>query len=151
MVRHDLRQEPGAVIPLAGICAGGWEQSQSLPRPQKTKDGARVPVLPWTWGGADVQALIVHELLHACLGENENQELLHNMDGFDEPSDGSDGDVADSSLDICHQIRDGLKTLIASRNKKISDFYFRYNAYFIRFSTVSTSYFAIICSEWEKL
>ena len=30
--RHDLRQEPGAVVPLAGICAGGGEQSPSLPR-----------------------------------------------------------------------------------------------------------------------
>ena len=30
--RHDPRQEPGAVVPLAGICAGGGEQSPSLPR-----------------------------------------------------------------------------------------------------------------------
>jgi hypothetical protein len=30
--RHDPRHEPGAVVPLAGICAGGDEQSSSLPR-----------------------------------------------------------------------------------------------------------------------
>ena len=30
--RNDLRQEPGAVVPHAGICAGGGEQSPSLPR-----------------------------------------------------------------------------------------------------------------------
>jgi hypothetical protein len=30
--RHDLRQAPGAVVPLAGIRAGGGEQSRSLPR-----------------------------------------------------------------------------------------------------------------------
>jgi hypothetical protein len=30
--RHDPRWEPGAVVPLAGICAGGGEQSPSLPR-----------------------------------------------------------------------------------------------------------------------
>jgi hypothetical protein len=30
--RHDPRWEPGAVLPLAGICAGGGEQSPSLPR-----------------------------------------------------------------------------------------------------------------------
>jgi hypothetical protein len=30
--RHDPRQEPGAVVPLAGICAGGGEQSPSVPR-----------------------------------------------------------------------------------------------------------------------
>lgn len=31
--RHDLRQEPGAVIPLAGIRAGGGGKPPSLPRP----------------------------------------------------------------------------------------------------------------------
>jgi hypothetical protein len=30
--RHDPRWEPGAVVPLAGICAGGGEQSPFLPR-----------------------------------------------------------------------------------------------------------------------
>ena len=30
--RHDPRWQPGAVVPLAGICAGGGEQSPSLPR-----------------------------------------------------------------------------------------------------------------------
>ena len=30
--RHDPRQEPGAVIPPAGICAGGGGQPPSLPR-----------------------------------------------------------------------------------------------------------------------
>lgn len=29
----DLRQEPGAVVPHAGICAGGAGQPASLPRP----------------------------------------------------------------------------------------------------------------------
>ena len=29
----DLRQEPSAVVPLAGICAGGRPQGRSLPRP----------------------------------------------------------------------------------------------------------------------
>ena len=32
--RHDPRQEPGAVVPLAGICAGGGGQPPSLPRLQ---------------------------------------------------------------------------------------------------------------------
>ena len=31
--RHDLRQEPYAVVPHVRICAGGGEQSSSLPRP----------------------------------------------------------------------------------------------------------------------
>ena len=31
--RHNPRQEPGAVIPLAGICAGGRPQGRFLPRP----------------------------------------------------------------------------------------------------------------------
>ena len=30
--RHDLRWEPGALVAHAGICAGGGEQSPSLPR-----------------------------------------------------------------------------------------------------------------------
>ena len=30
--RHDLRQEPGAVVPLAGICAGGLGKPRSLPQ-----------------------------------------------------------------------------------------------------------------------
>jgi hypothetical protein len=32
--RCHLRQEPGAVIPLAGICGGGYEQS-SVPTPTR--------------------------------------------------------------------------------------------------------------------
>ena len=32
-ITSDLRQEPGAGKPHAGICAGGGEQSPSLPRP----------------------------------------------------------------------------------------------------------------------
>ena len=32
-MRHDPRQEPGAVVPHAGICAGGGPQGPSLPRP----------------------------------------------------------------------------------------------------------------------
>jgi len=31
--RHYLRQEPGALVAHAGICAGGAEQSAFLPRP----------------------------------------------------------------------------------------------------------------------
>ena len=31
--RHHLRQEPGAVVPHAGICAGGGPQGPFLPRP----------------------------------------------------------------------------------------------------------------------
>ncbi len=31
--RHYLRQEPGAVVPHAGICAGGAGQPASPPRP----------------------------------------------------------------------------------------------------------------------
>jgi hypothetical protein len=31
--RHYPRQEPSAVVPLAGICAGGRPQGRSLPRP----------------------------------------------------------------------------------------------------------------------
>ena len=31
-ISHDPRWEPSAVVPLAGICAGGGEQSPSLPR-----------------------------------------------------------------------------------------------------------------------
>jgi hypothetical protein len=30
---YHPRQEPGAGKPHAGICAGGWSQGQSLPRP----------------------------------------------------------------------------------------------------------------------
>ena len=41
--RHDPRQEPGAVVPLAGICAGGDEKSSSLPR-QLRSDEAIVGV-----------------------------------------------------------------------------------------------------------
>ena len=33
-ITSDFRQEPGAGKPLAGICAGGGEQSPSLPRPE---------------------------------------------------------------------------------------------------------------------
>jgi hypothetical protein len=33
-VRQNPRQEPSAVVPLAGICAGGAEQSALLPRPR---------------------------------------------------------------------------------------------------------------------
>src|SRR4029453_18730641 len=34
--RHDPRQEPGAVVPHAGICAGGAGSPASLPRPSQT-------------------------------------------------------------------------------------------------------------------
>ena len=34
-ITFDLRQEPGAGKPHARICAGGEEQSSSLPRPNK--------------------------------------------------------------------------------------------------------------------
>jgi len=36
--RHHPRQEPGAGKPHAGICAGGWPQGQSLPRPEHRRD-----------------------------------------------------------------------------------------------------------------
>ena len=32
-ITFDLRQEPGAGKPHAGLCAGGWSRDQSLPRP----------------------------------------------------------------------------------------------------------------------
>ncbi len=34
-MRHDLRQEPYAVVPHVRICAGGGGQPPSLPRPPK--------------------------------------------------------------------------------------------------------------------
>src|ERR1019366_5077239 len=34
--RSHLRQEPSAVVPLAGICAGGRPQGRSLPRPARS-------------------------------------------------------------------------------------------------------------------
>ena len=37
--RHDSRQEPYAVVPHLRICAGGGEQSPSLPRPHKQEFG----------------------------------------------------------------------------------------------------------------
>jgi hypothetical protein len=41
-VTFDLRQEPGAGKPHAGICAGGREKSLSLPRqPRKNQSGRR--------------------------------------------------------------------------------------------------------------
>jgi hypothetical protein len=50
-VRHHPRQEPGAVIPPAGICAGGGGQPPSLPRRETrlaprsdSKLGVRMPV-----------------------------------------------------------------------------------------------------------
>jgi hypothetical protein len=39
LMRHDPRQEPGAVVPHAGICAGGGPQGRSI-------------LLPLTWHGA---------------------------------------------------------------------------------------------------
>jgi RNA-directed DNA polymerase len=33
LCRQDLRQEPSAVVPHAGICAGGRPQGRSLPQP----------------------------------------------------------------------------------------------------------------------
>src|SRR5271165_5349862 len=36
LITPDLRQEPGAGKPHAGICAGGREQSLSLPRPTES-------------------------------------------------------------------------------------------------------------------
>src|SRR5271157_5128024 len=36
LITPDLRQEPGAGKPHAGICAGGREQSLSLPRPSES-------------------------------------------------------------------------------------------------------------------
>src|SRR5439155_26945795 len=43
--RQDLRQEPSAVVPHAGICAGGRPQGRSLPR---LPGGARlIKALTW--------------------------------------------------------------------------------------------------------
>src|SRR3990172_759130 len=39
--RYDLRQEPGAAIPLAGIRGGGGERSPSLLRPLVTSEQAQ--------------------------------------------------------------------------------------------------------------
>jgi hypothetical protein len=39
--RQNLRQEPGAVVPLAGICAGGRPQGRSLPRHPARRPPAR--------------------------------------------------------------------------------------------------------------
>ncbi len=45
--RHHLRQEPSAGNPLAGICAGGTEQSVSLPRhpPPPDAEGSAILTL----------------------------------------------------------------------------------------------------------
>ena len=42
-ITFDLRQEPGAGKPHARICAGGEEQSSSLPRPYRTAASAAEP------------------------------------------------------------------------------------------------------------
>jgi hypothetical protein len=36
----DLSEEPSAVVPHAGICAGGARRRASLPRPLATREGA---------------------------------------------------------------------------------------------------------------
>ena len=42
--RHDSRQEPYAVVPHVRICAGGGEQSSSLPRPfTASRDASQTP------------------------------------------------------------------------------------------------------------
>ena len=46
----DFRQEPGAGKPHAGICAGGREQSLSLPRPRRRTVWPRKPRTPKMWG-----------------------------------------------------------------------------------------------------
>jgi hypothetical protein len=43
--RHDLRQEPYAVVPHVRICAGGGEQSPSLPRPTPPPNAEKARVL----------------------------------------------------------------------------------------------------------
>jgi hypothetical protein len=45
-VTLDLRQEPGAGKPHAGICAGGGEQSPSLPLPPSARNDGSVPRTP---------------------------------------------------------------------------------------------------------
>ena len=48
----DFRQEPGAGKPHAGICAGGREQSLSLPRPRREMVWPRPPRTPISGTGA---------------------------------------------------------------------------------------------------
>jgi hypothetical protein len=43
--RHYLRQEPGAVVPHAGICAGGAGKPASLPRHILDI----LPLRPYSW------------------------------------------------------------------------------------------------------
>jgi hypothetical protein len=47
--RHDSRQEPYAVVPHVRICAGGGEQSPSLPRLHK--ESVRNTGSPSAWSG----------------------------------------------------------------------------------------------------
>lgn len=51
----DPRQEPGAVVPLAGICAGGGPQGPFLPR---------TPHEHRMWHRAEAQGLGDDEFLH---------------------------------------------------------------------------------------
>src|ERR1035437_4118896 len=48
--RQNLRQEPSAVVPLAGICAGGW------PQPDLSGQGQSLPRLVTTGGTEAVKA-----------------------------------------------------------------------------------------------
>ena len=52
----DPRQEPGAVAPLAGICAGGGPQGPFLPR-------TLIPFLP----SAEIQTRLKEEAPHIML------------------------------------------------------------------------------------
>jgi hypothetical protein len=49
-VTLDLRQEPGAGKPHAGICAGGGEQSPSLPRPCAAGNDGHEAYTAIVWG-----------------------------------------------------------------------------------------------------
>jgi len=53
-ITSDLRQEPGAGKPHAGICAGGGEESPSLPRPawKATTTAKRTQQSCGVWGRA---------------------------------------------------------------------------------------------------
>src|SRR5439155_26834893 len=59
--RQDPRQEPSAVVPLAGICAGGRPQGRSLPRMIDLDVQKFFDTVPWDLMVRAVQANVTHE------------------------------------------------------------------------------------------